>query len=84
MCKIRILTLTTFFTPKGQMGKFLRGHLLAMDVSCDIYEKFRGAICRSLDIAIHVCTIRSADLTSQGHPRSRVKVKSERAGMVSY
>jgi hypothetical protein len=38
------------------MGEFLRRRLLATDTSCDIYEKRRCAICRSLDIAIYVCT----------------------------
>ena len=66
------------------MGKFLWRHLLAMDVSCDIYEKHRCEICRSVDIVIYVALIRSADLTSQCHPRSKVKVKFERADMVSY
>ena len=33
----RILTLRHFFTPKGQMGKFLWRHLLAMDSSIVIW-----------------------------------------------
>jgi len=56
------------------MGKFLRRHLLAMYISCDIYEKRRGAICRSLDIAMYVCTYpkcrfdlsRSSEVKGQG------------------
>ena len=65
-------------------GKFLRRPLTTRDVSCDLYEKRHCAISRSVDIVIYVSLIRSADLTSQGHPRSKVKVKYERADMVSY
>jgi hypothetical protein len=66
------------------MVRFLRLSLLAMDVSCDVYEKRRCVICRSVDIAIYVCTYPNADLTSKGHLRSKVKIKSERADVVSY
>ena len=48
--------LTPFFTPKGQMGKFLYSRLLAMYVTCEVHEKRRCAICRSVDIVIYVCT----------------------------
>ena len=66
------------------MGKFLRRHLLDMDLSCDIYEKRRWAICHSVDIVIMFALIQSAYLVSKGHPRSKVNVKSEKADMVSY
>ena len=56
------------------MSKFLRRHLLVINVSCGIYEKRRCAICRSVYIVVYVWT----------YPRSKVKVKSERADMVSY
>ena len=56
------------------MGNFLRRRLLAMDLSCDINEKRRGAISRSLDIAIYVCIYpkcrfdlsRSSEVKGQG------------------
>ena len=74
MLENRILTFTPFLTPKGQMGKFLRRQLLDMETSCDVCEKRRCAICRSVDIAIYVCTCpkcrfdlsRSSEVKCQG------------------
>ena len=56
------------------MGRLLRRHLLAMDVSSDKHEKRRCAICRSVDIVIYVCTYpkcrfdlsRSSEVKGQG------------------
>ena len=55
-----------------------------MDVSCDIYEKRRCTICRSVDIVIYVCTYPKCRFDLSSHPRSNVKVKSEGADTVSY
>jgi hypothetical protein len=56
MCENRILTLPHFLPQRVKRVNFLRRHPLAMDLSYDIYEKCRCAICRFLDIAIYVCT----------------------------
>ena len=65
------------------MGKFLHCRLLAMYVMCEVHEKRRCVICCSLDI-VTFALIQSADLTSKGHPRSKVKVKLKRQPKVSY
>ena len=56
------------------MGKFLCCGLLAMYVMCEVHEKRRCAICRSVDIVIYVCTYpkcrfdfyRSSDVKGEG------------------
>ena len=84
ICAKIVFWLYPIFSPKGQMGTVLRRHLLAMDLSCDIYEKCRGAICRSLDIAIYICTYPKCrfDLSRSSEVKGQGQIW--KADMVSY